>query len=106
MANYYFYNQGGPVSAIVQDVAGVNLTDVFVQINNTRDQAINVSHLRLPGSLTDADAARTQRLDRAAAQWALMLRAERGSSARSAALAVSGSCDVLSSRHMTSPPWT
>ena len=43
LAGYYFNGQGGPVSAIVQTVAGVNLTDVFAQVNSTRDQAIAVS---------------------------------------------------------------
>ena len=35
------------MSAILQDVAGVNLTQVFAQVNSTRDQAIAV---RLPFS--------------------------------------------------------
>ena len=43
LAGYYFNDQGGPVSAIVQTVAGVNLTAVFAQVNTTRDQAIAVS---------------------------------------------------------------
>lgn len=45
LGSYYFNDQGGPVSAIVQTVAGVNLTDVFTQVNATRDQAIAVSTL-------------------------------------------------------------
>ncbi|CAL5222903.1 g5332, partial [Coccomyxa viridis] len=40
LAGYYFNDQGGPVNAIVQTVAGVNLTGVFAQVNSTRDQAI------------------------------------------------------------------
>ena len=43
LADYYLYNQGGPLSNIVQNVTGVNLTDVFAQVNATRDQAIAVS---------------------------------------------------------------
>ena len=43
LAGYYFNDQGGPVNAIVQTVAGVNLTGVFAQVNSTRDQAIAVS---------------------------------------------------------------
>ena len=49
LAGYYFDDQGGPVSAIVQTVAGVNLTAVFAQVNTTRDQAIAVT---TPDTLT------------------------------------------------------
>ena len=56
------------MSAIVQNVAGVNLTDVYVQINSTRDQAISVRQSRLSSSLTGADAAHMQCLCKAAAQ--------------------------------------
>lgn len=45
LANYYFYNEGGPVSNIVSNVAGVNLTDVFAKVNSTRDNAITVRML-------------------------------------------------------------
>ena len=55
------------MSAIVQDVAGVNLTDVFVQINSTRDQAISVRRPHPRHSLIGAHAARMQRVYRAAA---------------------------------------